>query len=46
MLSVSLILSLIVLILAIVDAFVPGKYLLVAAVVLLAIVNLIGSLIP
>lgn len=41
--SIALILSLLALILAILDAFVPGRYLLIIAVVLLAIVNLIGS---
>lgn len=42
--SISLILSLLALILAILDAFVPGKYLLIIAVVLLAIINLLGSI--
>lgn len=42
--SASLVLSLLALMLAVIEAFVPGKFLLVAAVVLLAVVNLIGSI--
>lgn len=42
--SLTLILSLISLLLAILEAFVPGRYLLIIAVVLLAIVNLLGSI--
>lgn len=42
--SLSLILSLVALILAILESFVPGRYLLIIAVVLLAIVNLLGSI--
>lgn len=41
--SIALILSLLALILAVLEAFVPGRYLLIIAVVLLAIVNLLGS---
>jgi hypothetical protein len=41
--SIALILSLLALILAILEAFVPGRYLLIIAVVLLAVVNLIGA---
>lgn len=41
--SIGLILSLLALILAIISVFVPDRYLLVVAVVLLAIVNLLGS---
>lgn len=41
--SISLILSLLALILAVLEAFVPGRYLLIIAVVLLAIVNLLSS---
>lgn len=40
----TLILSLIALLLAILEAFVPGKYLLIISVVLLAIINLLGSI--
>lgn len=41
--SISLILSLLALILAVLEAFVPGRYLLIIAVVLLAIVNLLSG---
>lgn len=41
--SVALLLSIVALLLAILDAFVPGKYLLIIAVVLLCVVNLLGS---
>lgn len=41
--SIGLILSLLALILAIISVFVPDRYLLVVSVVLLAIVNLLGS---
>lgn len=41
--TIALILSLLALILAILEAFVPGRYLLIIAVVLLAIVNLLES---
>lgn len=44
--SLDLILSLIALLLAILEAFVPGRYLLIIAVVLLAIVNLVSSVVP
>lgn len=41
--SIALILSLIALLLAVLEAFVPGRYLLIIAVVLLAIIHLLGS---
>lgn len=41
--SLALILSLVALLLAILEAFVPGRYLLIIAVVLLAVINLLGA---